>query len=328
VDGTAGPCDLVTDSGPGFVDAEIPSGIIDGENVWFTLAQVPSPPTSLALFRNGLFQRDGLDYTLDGDVITFTTAATPQPEDVLSASYRLADASNFAVAAGGALSGTYPDPSIAQGVISDYNISDAANISEAKLSLNYPTHSTSNDPTPDQKAALAGTAGTPSATNRYVTDQDSRLGGSYQGPQVLCSTTGSSTSATAWTSLGSCTIPAGTLAAGDRVTVSFSFTHEGAARECSFELQWGGTSVVWRNALASETRIVGHAEFGLYAGTALWAVQSWGEALPLLAGTGVSNAPFSFPLLVNLLGRFSSTTTDTFTLRNYTVIRYPAHSTP
>jgi hypothetical protein len=86
--------------------------------------------------------------------------------------------------------------------------------------------------------------------------------------------------------------------------------------------------VVWRNALASETRIVGHAEFGLYAGTALWAVQSWGEALPLLAGTGVSNAPFSFPLLVNLLGRFSSTTTDTFTLRNYTVIRYPAHSTP
>lgn len=36
-------------------------------------------------------------------------------------------------------------------------------------------HSNANDPTGDQKAALAGTSGTPSSTNKYVTDGDSRL---------------------------------------------------------------------------------------------------------------------------------------------------------
>ncbi len=35
-------------------------------------------------------------------------------------------------------------------------------------------HSNTNDPTADQKAALAGTSGTPSVTNKYVTDADSR----------------------------------------------------------------------------------------------------------------------------------------------------------
>lgn len=36
-------------------------------------------------------------------------------------------------------------------------------------------HSNSNDPTADQKAALAGTSGTPSASNKYVTNADSRM---------------------------------------------------------------------------------------------------------------------------------------------------------
>jgi hypothetical protein len=36
-------------------------------------------------------------------------------------------------------------------------------------------HSNANDPTADQKAALAGTSGTPSSTNKYVTNSDARL---------------------------------------------------------------------------------------------------------------------------------------------------------
>jgi hypothetical protein len=37
-----------------------------------------------------------------------------------------------------------------------------------------PDHSNANDPTVDEKAALSGTSGMPSAANKYVTDADSR----------------------------------------------------------------------------------------------------------------------------------------------------------
>ncbi|HHT9135461.1 MAG TPA: hypothetical protein ACFYD2_11215, partial [Candidatus Avalokitesvara rifleensis] len=66
---------------------------------------------------------------------------------------------------------------ITDGTIVNADVSATAAIAESKLSLNYATHSNANDPTADQKAALAGTSGTPSATNKYVTDSDSRLSG-------------------------------------------------------------------------------------------------------------------------------------------------------
>ena len=101
-------------------------------------------------------------------------------------------------------------------------------------------------------------------------------------------------------------------------------TEEMDAQAPSFELRWGGTSVIARAGSTLDSRIVGRTEFGLYAGTALWAAQSWGASLSLSSGTGVSNASFASPLVVDLLGRFPSTTADTLTLRNYTVVRYPA----
>jgi len=50
----------------------------------------------------------------------------------------------------------------------------AASVAESKLILNYATHSPANDPTAGEKAALPGTSGTPSVTNKYVTDADAR----------------------------------------------------------------------------------------------------------------------------------------------------------
>lgn len=58
--------------------------------------------------------------------------------------------------------------------ITNSDVAAAAAIAESKLALNYATHANTNDPTADQKAALAGTSGSPSGTNKYVTNDDGR----------------------------------------------------------------------------------------------------------------------------------------------------------
>jgi hypothetical protein len=95
VDGSSGPCG----SGgggvlPSFSTGEMPGGTANGSNTTFTLANVPSPASSLQLYVNGLLMTQALDYTLSGNTISFLTASTPQTGDLLSASYRYANPSN------------------------------------------------------------------------------------------------------------------------------------------------------------------------------------------------------------------------------------------
>jgi hypothetical protein len=85
VDGSSGPCG---DSGPVFIDGEAPSGIVDGSNAVFTLAALPDPAASLAVYRNGLLQQAGSDFNASGQSIQFVAAAVPQPGDTLLAAYR------------------------------------------------------------------------------------------------------------------------------------------------------------------------------------------------------------------------------------------------
>jgi len=75
---------------PNFGDSETPAGAIDGTNAVFILPSTPSPAASLALFRNGLLQIAGNDYTLNGITITFHSWSIPQTGDVLDAFYRTA----------------------------------------------------------------------------------------------------------------------------------------------------------------------------------------------------------------------------------------------
>lgn len=56
------------------IDNETPSGTINSSNTVFTLAETPNPAGSLQLFYNGLFQVQGVDYTLSTNTITYTTA--------------------------------------------------------------------------------------------------------------------------------------------------------------------------------------------------------------------------------------------------------------
>lgn len=69
-----------------FADGETPGGTINGTNLAFTLAAAPSPATSLRLYKNGMLQQQGSDYTVAGATVTFSSA--PQLGDAVTASYR------------------------------------------------------------------------------------------------------------------------------------------------------------------------------------------------------------------------------------------------
>jgi hypothetical protein len=86
-DGTTGPCTAGLTL-PAFVNGEVPAGPLNGLNGTFTLANSPAE-SSLLLFRNGLLLKAGVDYTLTGSTIEFTQSAIPQPQDTLSAQYRI-----------------------------------------------------------------------------------------------------------------------------------------------------------------------------------------------------------------------------------------------
>jgi hypothetical protein len=88
VDGSTGACGGGGGSAPTFSDAEVPSGAVDGVNAAFTLANLPSPPTSLAVYRNGLLMQTGADYSLNGQTIQFQPASIPASGDTLLATYR------------------------------------------------------------------------------------------------------------------------------------------------------------------------------------------------------------------------------------------------
>ena len=96
VDGSSGPCGTSSgsSSGPTFTDAETPAGLLNGSNSIFTLAAAPSPPASLQLYRNGVLQKAGVDFTLSSNTINFTAASRPQSGDLLMASYRLPSSSS------------------------------------------------------------------------------------------------------------------------------------------------------------------------------------------------------------------------------------------
>jgi hypothetical protein len=61
---------------------------VDGANTAFGISATPNPSTSLAVYRNGMLQQVGVDYTVAARSIQFASAAVPQPGDTLLASYR------------------------------------------------------------------------------------------------------------------------------------------------------------------------------------------------------------------------------------------------
>jgi hypothetical protein len=240
VDGSSGPCGGTQ---PNFVDGDAPAGLVDGANTAFALSGVPSPAASLTMYRNGMLQQPGQDFTLSGNQIQFVTEAAPQPGDTLVASYRVA----------------------------------------------------------------GGTTDTPLL---------------YPNPQVLCSGLGAATNSSTLASIGTCTIPAGFLTAGDRVEIRFDLDHSGTAGGFSFAVLWGATTVLARNASAGDAQATGRADAALTAAGAQLSHQSWGTSLAFAAGVGKSTDDYTAGITVGFQA-LTALSAETVTLRNFTVVRFP-----
>ncbi len=89
VDGTAGPCGSDGVPAGAFIDGETPQGTLDGTNNIFTLRGTPNPPESVQVYRNGLIQKQQLDYSLNASQIEFLPGAVPQPGDTIQVFYRI-----------------------------------------------------------------------------------------------------------------------------------------------------------------------------------------------------------------------------------------------
>jgi hypothetical protein len=249
VDGSSGPCV------PAYADNETPGGVVDGSNADFTLANTPSPATSLALYRNGLLEQAGVDYNIQTDgSILFVSAAVPQPGDILLASYRNDGLSSDAVSSS---------------MVSAQSLQSSA-------------------------------------------------------PQVLCSSSGTSTASSSAVSLGSCVIPANTLSAGDRLEVRFSLSHQGTANGFVFSILWGTAVMVQRTASPSDALVTGHGDASIGAGSTSLDMQTWGSVLPLASGVAAASNALSTALKVDFQTAMSAAGTDSVSLQNYTVLRYPA----
>jgi hypothetical protein len=118
-------------------------------------------------------------------------------------------------------------------------------------------------------------------------------------PQIYCSVPGTSTSATSFTALGSCTFPAGTLQTGDRIQIHFDLAHAGTTSGFEYQVLWGATVVTDRVAGTGDVMIAGKAESAVYSAGSQLRAESWGTVLAYAASVGNATDSVGGALTVN-----------------------------
>jgi len=156
----------------------------------------------------------------------------------------------------------------------------------------------------------------------------SNLLSSMAPPQVVCSSTGMGTSSATLTELGSCTIAASLLRAGDRLEVQFQFAHLGTSTGFTGVVLLGTTPIASRAVGATEGLLTGVTSVGIFGGGETWSSQTWGGGLSLAVSAGTAGEDTSQTVRVSLQAQLSGATSESVVLRNFTVIRYPAQANP
>lgn len=427
--GSTPPPQIGENTSGNFVDGETPAGILNGSNRIFTLAAVPNPASSLALYWNGVFQSPGVDYTLSGNTITFVSAVTLESGDLLRASYRTGaignsvhsllgathtDTTAGTVARGdlitgqgstaswtrlplgpanrclisngadavwnsclhtGFTSGTIPFTN-STGLLSQDSLFrfDSTN-RRLGLGTDTPSANLTIQAGPSQGAtnltrwlnsggtelarmeadgALVVQRLTTSTTNTRSAWRDSgtnvdpsnrqngdfwfnstqqarksfEAGQIHPMPQVLCSSTGGSTSAATSTSLATCLVPSFFFDAGDRIEIIVNYEHTGTASGFVNEVRFGGTALWTRTLTSSATHVALRATGGLHGTGTAWGIQSFTNAGAMEAAASNTSGVPTNSFVIDFRGQLSSASSDTVILRNFSVIRYPAQSNP
>ena len=144
----------------------------------------------------------------------------------------------------------------------------------------------------------------------------------YPNAQVLCSGLGEATTSATLASVGACHIPGGFLAASDRIEIRFDLEHQGTAGVYGFEVHWGATTLLHRDAAAGDGLVTGRADVALKAAGAQFSHQSWGTVLTLNAGVGTApDDYFTDGIMIDF--QANAAAGDTVTLRNFAVVRIP-----
>jgi len=105
-------------------------------------------------------------------------------------------------------------------------------------------------------------------------------------------------------------------------------TQTGTLVGFSGEVRVGSTTVASRSAAAGETRLTGETDFSIYGTDQLWDSKTWGTALSLLNTAGTAAEDTSQAVSVSFRGQMEGATSESVSLRNFTVIRYPAQVNP
>lgn len=142
--------------------------------------------------------------------------------------------------------------------------------------------------------------------------------------QVICTGQGGTTSSAASVALGSCSIPAGLLQAGDRIEVFYDYAHQGATTAFSIDVRWGLSALSQRTLAAADSLVTGRGMAAVHAAGAQLSAQTWGAALSLANESSAATDDITTGLTIDFKANMAGATSDSVTLRNFTVVRYPA----
>jgi hypothetical protein len=151
-----------------------------------------------------------------------------------------------------------------------------------------------------------------------------KLEAGYGLSTVLCAGTGTETSATSPTNLATCVLPSGVLKAGDRLEIQYNYTHEGTATGFLFDVYWSTFNLATQTATGATDHGTGRVSIGLDNVGARWGTQVWGASLPMASYVSQTGENGFGGITIAFRGSFAAATTDTLTLRSYSVVRHPA----